>query len=122
MAGVSNVAESVTVVCEQACSVPAYGIIMKAGEEREVAFEVAETLVQTGRFRRKERRQAEQTKEQVAMEIAELAAETPDEPEATPSAQKLAEQSGIDLRDVVGSGENGKILKSDVIAYMEDEK
>lgn len=36
------------------------------------------------------------------------------EPVATPAAFKLAEQSGVDLSDVKGTGQDGKIVLEDV--------
>jgi len=41
---------------------------------------------------------------------------------ATPSAAALAELSGIDLASLVGSGFDGRILKSDVEAALGEEE
>jgi len=49
---------------------------------------------------------------------AEEAAE--EEIDATPAAEALAAEEGIDLADVEGSGEEGRILKSDVEAAAAD--
>jgi len=38
----------------------------------------------------------------------------PDSPPATPLARRSAEQAGVDLRDVAGSGARGRITKGDV--------
>ena len=44
-----------------------------------------------------------------------------DSPDATASAVELAEAEGVDLSEVEGSGEDGRILKSDVEATVEAE-
>jgi len=41
---------------------------------------------------------------------------------ATNSAIALAEENKVDIADVKGSGDNGKILKKDVEDYLENEK
>lgn len=41
--------------------------------------------------------------------------------EATESAQQLALDEGIDLSEVTGSGAGGRILKSDVERYLEED-
>jgi pyruvate dehydrogenase E2 component (dihydrolipoamide acetyltransferase) len=47
---------------------------------------------------------------------------TPLEVDATDSARELAEEHGIDLNGIDGSGEDGRVLKSDVEAALEDEE
>lgn len=42
----------------------------------------------------------------------------PTEIEATATARQLAEESGIDLATVTGSGKEGRILKSDIVAVI----
>jgi pyruvate/2-oxoglutarate dehydrogenase complex dihydrolipoamide acyltransferase (E2) component len=42
-----------------------------------------------------------------------------DEPEATPAAQAAAEELGVDLSEVSGTGTDGKITKSDVEAHAD---
>jgi pyruvate dehydrogenase E2 component (dihydrolipoamide acetyltransferase) len=49
---------------------------------------------------------------------APAAAPATDGPAATPTARKLAEQSGIDLASLTGSGPKGKITKEDVEAAV----
>ncbi len=44
---------------------------------------------------------------------------TKDGPAATPTARKLAENNGIDLSQIEGSGPNGKITKDDVESAIE---
>jgi len=45
-------------------------------------------------------------------------AEGDDRLKASPLAKKLAEEKGIDLQDVKGSGDNGRIIKRDVDSYV----
>ncbi len=47
------------------------------------------------------------------------AAPAKDGPAATPTARKMAEQNGIDLAQIDGSGPNGKITKGDVESAIE---
>jgi pyruvate dehydrogenase E2 component (dihydrolipoamide acetyltransferase) len=58
--------------------------------------------------------------EAAAPSAAPLAAGAPAAvgPAATPSARKIAEQAGIDLSSVIGTGPKGKITKEDVEAAM----
>lgn len=37
---------------------------------------------------------------------------------ATPRARKLAEEKGVDLTEVIGSGQDGRIVEKDVAAYL----
>lgn len=41
---------------------------------------------------------------------------------ASPLAKKLAEEKGIDIADVQGSGDNGRIIKKDIDAYTPSKK
>lgn len=49
----------------------------------------------------------------------ELEVDTGSEINATDAAKKLAEEEGIELSDVVGTGKDGSILKSDVEKLMD---
>lgn len=39
--------------------------------------------------------------------------------DASPAAQKLADENGIDLNNVTGTGKDGRIVHGDVVAYIE---
>ena len=41
---------------------------------------------------------------------------------ASPLAKKMAENKGIDISEVKGSGENGRIVKKDIVAFKPSEK
>lgn len=41
-----------------------------------------------------------------------------DEPNATEAAEKLAAEQGLDLKDVLGTGIEGKITKADVESHL----
>lgn len=53
----------------------------------------------------------------------ELEAEAPEggQPDATATAVRTAEELGVQLCDITGSGHDGKILKSDVERYAEEQ-
>jgi pyruvate/2-oxoglutarate dehydrogenase complex dihydrolipoamide acyltransferase (E2) component len=40
--------------------------------------------------------------------------------DATDGAKELAEDSGVDLAKVTGTGQNGRITKLDVVSYLDD--
>ncbi len=69
--------------------------------------------------------ETEQTSSQQKTEGAPQAATTPSQPEvvnegriiASPLAKKLAEEKGVDLKYVKGSGDNGRIVKQDVDSF-----
>lgn len=38
---------------------------------------------------------------------------------ATPAVRKMASEQNVDLSDVKGSGHNGRVLKEDILNYIE---
>lgn len=44
-----------------------------------------------------------------------------EEIDATSSALRLAEETGVDLSEVKGTGKNGKIIQGDVLKYLEEQ-
>jgi pyruvate/2-oxoglutarate dehydrogenase complex dihydrolipoamide acyltransferase (E2) component len=55
----------------------------------------------------------------IVSSLREVAKAFEPEPEATDAAIKLARDSGVDLRDVVGTGADGKVIKPDVEALLQ---
>lgn len=45
-----------------------------------------------------------------------------DEPVLTPAVRRLVKEKGIDPKDIVGTGKDGRILKTDVTAYIESQE
>lgn len=73
---------------------------LSPGETYDLDRDVAETLIDHG--------------EAVGVQDYETQVQPAPETKATDAARDLAEEEGIDLSKVDGSGEDGKILKSDV--------
>lgn len=48
--------------------------------------------------------------------------EVDDRPEPSPAARRLLEEHGIDPVALQGSGQNGRILKKDIVAYLETQQ
>ncbi|PCJ90756.1 MAG: dihydrolipoyllysine-residue succinyltransferase [Porticoccaceae bacterium] len=62
---------------------------------------------------------ASATAEAPAEEVAsEDSAQNDQEKIASPAARKLADERGIDLQQVVGSGKDGRITKEDIVAWQ----
>jgi 2-oxoglutarate dehydrogenase E2 component (dihydrolipoamide succinyltransferase) len=51
--------------------------------------------------------------------VAVDTAATGDEPVLTPAVRRLVKELGIDPREIAGTGKDGRILKSDVMAYLD---
>jgi pyruvate/2-oxoglutarate dehydrogenase complex dihydrolipoamide acyltransferase (E2) component len=84
------------------------------GSKATLTASEAQTLVQSA-----EAEGDAQAPEEAAAEEA-AAPEAAEEVEATPAAEALAAEEGVDLSEVEGSGEDGKILKSDVEAAADE--
>ena len=52
----------------------------------------------------------------------EAAPPTPESVSASPAARKLAEEKGLDIARVQGTGRDGRITKDDVAQYVEEER
>ncbi len=47
---------------------------------------------------------------------------TPDEPVLTPAVRRLVKELSLDPRKIEGTGKDGRILKSDVMRYLDEQK
>jgi len=65
---------------------------------------------------------AQQSAEQPAAKPAEksepAAADSADEPLLSPAAKKIAEENGVDIDRVKGTGKSGRVTKEDILAYI----
>jgi len=80
----------------------------------------AELKAETAAPKAKANAKATSKPEAAPAEVASEPQSAPDDGpiDATPTAQQLAEESGIDLSTVEGTGKEGRILKSDVAAAI----
>lgn len=86
------------------------------GKGKSVPHEAAAAKEKPEKDSRKEAPPAPEPKAEEAKtaKSAEAAPEAPAEIEATDTARTLAEEAGIDLTTIEGTGKDGRILKSDV--------
>lgn len=80
----------------------------------------AETAAPKAKAASKAKAAPKAPKKSAPAEVASEPQAAPDDApiDATPTAQQLAEESGIDLSTVEGTGKEGRILKSDVAAAI----
>jgi len=97
-------------------------VVGEAGEEVDVEALVGEETKQTEAQKQGaepeievEEKVTSPTKTEAESEGAQL----PDGVRASPLARRMAEDRGINLSQVSGSGPNGRIVKSDILAYAE---
>ena len=97
-------------------------VVGEAGEEVDVEALVGEETKQTEAQKQVaepeievEEKVTSPTKTEAESEGAQL----PDGVRASPLARRMAEDRGINLSQVSGSGPNGRIVKSDILAYAE---
>ncbi len=55
-------------------------------------------------------------------ESAQTEEENQSEPQTSPAVRKLLAENDLDARQISGTGKNGRILKEDVLAYLESSK
>lgn len=107
MAGIQDNPQKIR--CTQSCSVPSLGVIMNSGEERVFTDpDVIRSLLNTGNFESID-----------GGESVSLAATGSVDVDATDAALVLAEDKGLDLSQIEGTGHGGRITKGDVENYIE---
>lgn len=95
-------------------------IVGEAGEEFDVEALVGEEISEPVAEEEPEEAEVEeQVAERPAQEAEPEGARLPDGVRASPLARRMAEDRGIDLSQVSGSGPNGRIVKADIMAYAE---
>ena len=97
-------------------------VVGEAGEEVDVEALVGEETKQTEAPEQVAEPEIE-VEEKVSVpsktEAESEGAQLPDGVRASPLARRMAEDRGINLSQVSGSGPNGRIVKSDILAYAE---
>jgi 2-oxoglutarate dehydrogenase E2 component (dihydrolipoamide succinyltransferase) len=68
----------------------------------------------------KEEKSGSETSEKT--ESAQTEEESQSEPQTSPAVRKLLAENDLDARQISGTGKNGRILKEDVLAYLESSK
>ncbi len=96
----------------------AIAVIGEAGEEVDFEALTGDTAEEAVPQQQAERAAAELGAVPEPPGVDESDAQYPDGVRASPLARKIAADQGIDLRDVRGSGPNGRIVKKDVEAYQ----
>ena len=105
--------------------VPVNGVLAVIGEEGEdfkAALAAAEDTTSQESSESKQESNEESKVEEVAevASVAEMPAQTSDKRlKASPLARSMAAESGIDLSAVRGSGDNGRIVKRDIVAHLD---
>lgn len=100
-------------------------VIGEKGEDFQADLDAALAKANGGSSEKEEAPAAEATPEAPKEEVAEVAApETSDDGrvKASPLARKMAEEEGLKISNIKGSGENGRIVKRDVEAAIESQK
>ena len=105
--------------------VPVNGVLAVIGEEGEdykAALEAASKEDGKSEAPKSEEKEPQKAKEPevaaVAAPAMSKAAPSDHRVKASPLAKKIAQDSGLDLASISGSGDNGRIVKKDVEAYL----
>lgn len=94
-------------------------VVADADEDVDLEALVGEKLARAeGAVEAPEEEQVTTAPEPTPAEPAEEGAQLPDGVRASPLARRMAQDSGIDLRQVSGSGPRGRIMKADIETYL----
>lgn len=104
-------------------------VVGEEGEEIDLESLLGEKVSKEAAAPKEEKKDEEEAEERVRPEPKRAEAAPSEEPEkaklpagvrASPLARRMAEEEGIDLQKVNGSGPNGRIVKADIEAYQKE--
>ena len=95
----------------------------KEGDTIEIGSHICS--IEKGEFVKTQKSEADESNEEKSsdqdIKIIQSQPESNEKSNVSPVAQKIIDDKGIDIKDVVGSGSGGKILKDDVIDFKKEE-
>ena len=98
-------------------------IEVKEGDTIEIGSHICS--IEKGDFVKTQKSQADESNEEKSsdqeIETSQSQPESNEKSNVSPVAKKIIDDKGIDIKDVVGSGSGGKILKDDVIDFKNEE-
>ena len=94
----------------------------KEGDTIEIGSHICS--IEKGDFVKTQKSEADESNEEKSsdqdIKTSQSQPESNEKSNASPVAQKIIDDKGIDIKDVVGSGSGGKILKDDVIDFKKE--
>ncbi len=113
------------ILVEEGDAVPLGGVMAVIGDEGEDISDLLEGIGGESEPAEEKKEEKPEEKEK-AEEAEEPSVDTEETPEdgrikASPLARKMAEDKGIELKNVKGSGPEGRIIKRDIEGYKPDE-
>lgn len=95
----------------------------KEGDTIEIGSHICS--IEKGDFVKTQKSEADESNEEKSsdqdIKTSQSQPESNEKSNVSPVAQKIIDDKGIDIKDVVGSGSGGKILKDDVIDFKKEE-
>ena len=95
----------------------------KEGDTIEIGSHICS--IEKGDFVKTQKPEADKSNEEKSsdqdIKTSQSQPESNEKSNVSPVAQKIIDDKGIDIKDVVGSGSGGKILKDDVIDFKKEE-
>ena len=95
----------------------------KEGDTIEIGSHICS--IEKGNFVKTQKPEADESNEEKSsdqdIKTSQSQPESNEKSSVSPVAQKIIDDKGIDIKDVVGSGSGGKILKDDVIDFKKEE-
>ena len=95
----------------------------KEGDTIEIGSHICS--IEKGDFVKTQKSEADESKEEKSsdqdIKTSQSQPESNEKSNVSPVAQKIIDDKGIDIKDVIGTGSGGKILKDDVIDFKKEE-